>query len=202
MTYDLHGQWDYGSNFSDPGCPTGSCLRSHINLTETENALSMITKAGVPAAKVMVGVASYGRSFQMAVPGCDGPDCYFTGPLSGATPGPCTQTAGYIANAEIYNIIANDSTAVGYYDNESDSNILEYGDLNWVAYMNDTIMASRRALYQGLNFGGTVDWALDLAAFLPPVSRANTTNGTAIAPQPMSNASSCNIMTSVIPVYI
>lgn len=28
MTYDLHGQWDYGSPFSNPGCPTGNCLRS------------------------------------------------------------------------------------------------------------------------------------------------------------------------------
>lgn len=28
MTYDLHGQWDYGNTFSNPGCPTGNCLRS------------------------------------------------------------------------------------------------------------------------------------------------------------------------------
>lgn len=31
MTYDLHGQWDYGNAFSDPGCPDGNCLRSHVN---------------------------------------------------------------------------------------------------------------------------------------------------------------------------
>lgn len=29
MTYDLHGQWDYGSKWAQPGCPTGDCLRSH-----------------------------------------------------------------------------------------------------------------------------------------------------------------------------
>lgn len=51
MTYDLHGQWDYGSAFSDSGCSKGNCLRSHVNLTETLNALSMITKAGVPSTK-------------------------------------------------------------------------------------------------------------------------------------------------------
>lgn len=28
MTYDLHGQWDYGSTFSNPGCANGNCLRS------------------------------------------------------------------------------------------------------------------------------------------------------------------------------
>jgi chitinase len=29
MTYDLHGQWDYGNKYTNPGCPTGNCLRSH-----------------------------------------------------------------------------------------------------------------------------------------------------------------------------
>lgn len=35
MTYDLHGQWDYGNAFSDPGCPEGGCLRSHVSQLET-----------------------------------------------------------------------------------------------------------------------------------------------------------------------
>ncbi|KAH8703525.1 glycoside hydrolase superfamily [Talaromyces proteolyticus] len=69
-TYDLHGQWDYGNAYSDPGCPAGNCLRSHGNLTETLNALSMITKAGIPSVHVVIGVTSYGRSFQMTTEGC------------------------------------------------------------------------------------------------------------------------------------
>ncbi|KFY83394.1 hypothetical protein V500_10074, partial [Pseudogymnoascus sp. VKM F-4518 (FW-2643)] len=79
MTYDLHGQWDYGNKWTSPGCPTGNCLRSHVNLTETINALSMITKAGVASNKIVVGVTSYGRSFKMAQAGCTGPECLFTG---------------------------------------------------------------------------------------------------------------------------
>jgi len=35
MTYDLHGQWDCGTNGSQDGCPSSDCLRSHVNLTET-----------------------------------------------------------------------------------------------------------------------------------------------------------------------
>ena len=74
MTYDLHGQWDYTNKYATPGCPSydaglGNCLRSHINLTETINSLSMITKAGVPSNMVVVGVSSYGRSFQMSTEG-------------------------------------------------------------------------------------------------------------------------------------
>jgi GH18 family chitinase len=61
MTYDLHGQWDYGNKWTTPGCPSGNCLRSHVNETETKDALAMITKAGVPSGKIVVGVSSYGR---------------------------------------------------------------------------------------------------------------------------------------------
>ncbi|CAF3623624.1 unnamed protein product, partial [Fusarium graminearum] len=106
MTYDLHGQWDYGNKFANPGCDNGNCLRSHINRTETRTSLSMITKAGVPAEKVIVGIASYGRSFRMADKSCTGPDCLFTGSFeeSEAEPGQCTGTGGYISNAEINEI--------------------------------------------------------------------------------------------------
>ncbi|KAJ7244646.1 glycoside hydrolase superfamily [Mycena haematopus] len=166
MTYDLHGQWDYGSAFDDPGCPAGSCLRSHVNLTETLNALSMITKAGVDSNKLVVGVTSYGRSFQMTTAGCTGPLCTFTGPSSGAAPGPCTQTAGYISNAEINQIIANGNVQT-FHDDPSDSDILVYDTLQWVGYMNDDTKASRTQTYQALNMGGVSDWAVDLQAYLP-----------------------------------
>ncbi|GAB1316462.1 hypothetical protein MFIFM68171_06672 [Madurella fahalii] len=101
MTYDLHGQWDAGSKWSQDGCRGGNCLRSHINMTETHNALVMITKAGVPTNKIVVGVTSYGCSFKMKDRKCRGPICEFTGTsnVSHALPGPCTGTQGYISNA-------------------------------------------------------------------------------------------------------
>lgn len=57
-------------------------------------ALSMITKAGVPAKKVIVGMPYYGRSFKMSSAGCTGPMCTFTGDRnnSQAAKGPCTNT--------------------------------------------------------------------------------------------------------------
>ena len=79
MAYDLHGQWNWGSNSSQSGCPDGNCLRSHVNVTETLDALSMITKAGVPSITVVVGVASYGWSFRMVEDGCTWPECLYVG---------------------------------------------------------------------------------------------------------------------------
>ncbi|KAI1110528.1 glycoside hydrolase family 18 protein [Nemania sp. NC0429] len=166
LTYDLHGQWDYGNQWTSDGCHSGNCLRSHVNLTETKDALALITKAGVASNKVVVGVASYGRSFKMAQAGCSTPNCKFTGSprASNAAKGRCTKTAGYISNAEINDIIAH-----GHVNNrfvEADSNILVYNGTEWVAYMNDTIKASRAKVYASYNFLGTSDWAVDLQEFL------------------------------------
>ncbi len=168
MTYDLHGQWDYNNTWSDPGCPSplGNCLRSHVNLTETVNALSMITKAGVPSNKVVVGLASYGRSFQMTTPGCTGPTCTFTGPSSGAKAGRCTQTPGYISNAEINEILAGNGGARVFHDSLSDTDIVVYDSVQWVAYMNKDTKSLRTDLYQRLNMGGVSDWAVDLQEFV------------------------------------
>src|SRR3954453_24037763 len=103
--------------FSSPGCDSGSCLRSHVNLTETNYALSMVTKAGVPAKKIFVGIASYGRSFKMSKAGCKTEECQFLGDStnSPAAKGQCTKTSGYIAAAEIRAIIRKGRAGEGDY---------------------------------------------------------------------------------------
>ena len=165
MTYDLHGQWDYGNKWSQDGCSSGSCLRSHVNLTETNFALAMITKAGVPANKVAVGVSSYGRAFGMMDQKCTGDDCSFKGPDSAADVGECTQTAGILANAEIDRIISfADPGTSAWYDTDSNSNILVFNS-TWVSYMDDTTKDSRTGYYKDLGFLGTVDWTVDLQQF-------------------------------------
>jgi chitinase len=190
MTYDLHGQWDYANQYAIDGCPTGDCLRSQTNLTETLLVLSMITKAGVPSNKIAVGVTSYGRSFEMAQADCSTPGCKYTGRDSGAYPGPCTGTAGYISNAEIHAIL--DGTGrrkmpdgslqpitsySSYFDEDSNSNIAVYESTQWVGYMEDSVKADRKALFQGFNFAGIIDWAIDLQGF----------NGDTIGPGAASN---------------
>ncbi|KAF3909185.1 Endochitinase [Dactylellina cionopaga] len=172
MTYDLHGQWDYANKWASPGCPAGNCLRSHINSTETVNSLSMITKAGIPSNKVIVGVSSYGRSFKMAKAGCTGPQCTYVGPKSKAMPGRCTKTSGYIANAEIDEILRTNPSAKKLYDTASSSDIVVWNSTEWVAYMNDKTKAARAGLYKdSFNMGGVTDWAVDLQAFVtrPPL---------------------------------
>ncbi|KAJ5737097.1 uncharacterized protein N7483_002222 [Penicillium malachiteum] len=143
MTYDLHGQWDYGNAYSDDGC-------------------SGITKAGVSSSKVAVGVASYARSFEMTEAGCWTDMCTCTGPDSGVWPGPCTETAGYISNYELELVMVENPSAAQYWDNSSYTNVLVYNETQWAGYMNDTNKAVRTTLYESLNFLGISDWAVDL----------------------------------------
>jgi hypothetical protein len=95
-------------------------------------------------------------------------ECTFTGTStqSNAEEGPCTATAGYIANAEIQDIL-NDASRVNqnYVDEASNTNILVYDDIQWVGYMDDSIKSTRQTLYQDLNMGGSTNWATDLEAY-------------------------------------
>lgn len=157
MTYDLHGQWDYNIN------STGPYLLSHVNQTETIEALTMITKAGVPSNKIVMGVGSYARSFRQTDPSCYGPTCTFTGPISGATPGNCTNTPGYIGFGELQQIVDSGTVRKMYYDDASGSDILLYNTADWAAYTNiTTTLPKRYTLAQGMNLLGTGEWAVDL----------------------------------------
>ncbi|KAK1763783.1 glycoside hydrolase superfamily [Phialemonium atrogriseum] len=159
---------DYDNPWASPGCPEGNCLRSHINMTETKLALPMITKAGVPNNKIMVGLSSYGRFFKM-VDACHGPNCHFVGPLSAAKKGEYTDTAGYIANAEIFSIAESDritwsETHLANLDT-SMTDFIVYDGVKWVAFMTHLNKWFRVGMYQDWNFGGFADWAVDLQAW-------------------------------------
>ncbi|OJK01501.1 glycoside hydrolase family 18 protein [Aspergillus aculeatus ATCC 16872] len=126
-------------------------------MTETMWALSMITKAGVATKDIRVGVASYGRSVEMSTEGCY--ESWCTWDAAGAA-GSCTNTAGYISNAELDVIPDSDSTATPY--STDDTDILVYNETQWVGYMNATTRANRTNYYKTYNFGGLSEWAIDL----------------------------------------
>jgi GH18 family chitinase len=145
---DLHSQWDYGNANADDGCVGGNCLRTQVNWTETQESLAMLTKAGVPSSQIVVGVTSYGRSFQMTTPGCYGPDCTYTS--AGGAPGKCTATSGYLANAEINQIISTDSSAQVINLDDDLSSILIYDSDQWVSYMTDDQKSQRSSWSPGV----------------------------------------------------
>lgn len=144
----------------------------------------MITKAGAPSNKVIFGQPLYGRSFRMITPGCYTAECRYIGPESGAAPGPYTGTAGYISNYEIREIIANGSSSttpssyggVQEYYSEDAGNVLVYNDVQWVSWVNSSVYDNRTQWIRSLNFGGIVDWAMDLNATYPDRAVASSSS--------------------------
>jgi hypothetical protein len=91
-------------------------------------------------------------------------------------------TAGYLADAEIADIIADTWPVVEtYWDADSATNVLMYGNskdaVDWVAYENQTTRDRRLdwALLE-LNMAGTVAWAIDLENELDYVDDGNGTD--------------------------
>lgn len=62
----------------------------------------------------------------MTTAGCWTEMCTYTGPDSGALAGQCTETAGYLANAEIDAVIADNPSAEVCWDSDAFSNVLVY----------------------------------------------------------------------------
>ncbi|EGS17235.1 class V chitinase-like protein [Thermochaetoides thermophila DSM 1495] len=106
----------------------------------------------------------------MLQPGCWGPDCFFNGNRinTNAKKGKCTATSGYIADAEVAEILQDPKRVVrSFVDKDSDSDILVYDTNQWVGYMSNTTKHARAALYASWGLGGTTDWATDLQKFNP-----------------------------------
>ncbi|KAJ5953696.1 glycoside hydrolase [Penicillium verhagenii] len=152
MTYDLHGTWDEESTWADNGCTAGDCLFSHANITETEWALAMLTKTLIATNQIMVEVASYGCSFEISEEGCYDSSCTWTG---AGRAGECTNTAGYISNAEINQILLTNENSQAYTDGNT----------------------TRTTWYKGYNFGGTAEWAVDLEEFVDKDESSSDSSG-------------------------
>ncbi|RYO77504.1 hypothetical protein DL766_004935 [Monosporascus sp. MC13-8B] len=139
IVLDAHNQ------YFQEGCDTGNCLRSQVNLTKTRQALAMITKAGVPGNKTVVGVTGYGRS------------------------------AGYIADAKINEIMRGGSgakrqsrVATHFLDPGNNSDILVYDNNQWVKYITENTKRICLTLYANLGMAGITDWASNLQEFHNP----------------------------------
>jgi chitinase len=106
----------------------------------------------------------------MAEKGCTGPTCLYqvARNKSPAKEGRSTKTPGYLADAEILQAIdeaesgRTDGAYSFFHDSDSDSDILVYEDVEWVAYMSAETKRRRINRYKSLNFGGVSDWAVDL----------------------------------------
>ncbi|OBT95257.1 hypothetical protein VE01_07622 [Pseudogymnoascus verrucosus] len=151
MSYDIHGVLDSSNRFSGP------FARPHANLTEIDESLSLLWRAGLSAGNVVLGLGWYGRSFKLADPSCTTPGCRFS---EGATAGDCTGAPGVLSNAEIDRIIEKyDLTPT--YDDKAAVNWIVWNSDQWVSYDNARSFKRKIDYANNLGLGGTMIWAID-----------------------------------------
>ncbi|KAF7165321.1 hypothetical protein CNMCM5623_009526 [Aspergillus felis] len=178
MSYDLHGTWDMGSEW------TGAYLNAHTNLTEITTALDLLWRNNIKPSKVNMGMAFYGRSFTLASSSCTEPGCPY---LSAGDAGDCSNTAGILFNSEIEAIISDNNLTPTLYTDAAVKVINWNGD-QWVSYDDEDTWKLKAELAKSQCLGGVLVWSVDnddsshafsqgLAAALGNEINLNTTTG-------------------------
>ncbi|RYC80920.1 hypothetical protein BFJ63_vAg16188 [Fusarium oxysporum f. sp. narcissi] len=96
MSYDLHGAWDQGKNYTQP------FLNVHSNLTEIDLALDLLWRNNIQSDKVVLGMGFYGRAFSVQSGTCTKPGCLFKAAGKASN---CSREKGILLNSEIITTI-------------------------------------------------------------------------------------------------
>ncbi|RLV93540.1 hypothetical protein JA1_002248 [Spathaspora sp. JA1] len=154
MNYDYYGQWDYGKQ--GIGC--------HADKRNTTEAIKMIVKSGINTKKLYGGVANYARTYKLQNTGCTTFGCPFTGPESGASAGPITNSPSVM--------LENELKATGPYkrwtDTDSWCDVLTYnGGTEWAAWMKEGKRNELETWYKDIGLGGSALWSVNYYNEIP-----------------------------------
>ncbi|KAG9485372.1 acidic mammalian chitinase-like [Eleutherodactylus coqui] len=158
MTYDFHGGWDTQSGHNSPLCQ-GSKDYGDLVYFNIQFAMNYWKDNGVPAAKLLIGFPTYGRTFRNPNPN----SCDVGIPVSGAgSAGPYTREAGFWAYYEICTWLK--GTTVKWIEDQR----VPYAckDNEWVGFDNQQSYECKVKFLKESGFGGAMVWAIDLDDFL------------------------------------
>lgn len=151
MSYDLHGSWDSLGNWIGPH------VYAHTNMTEIKSALQLLWRNNVPAEKVNLGLAFYGRSYTLEDPECDTPGCVFTDP---GRPYRCGTQGGYLPYKDIAEIRkAKDAHEV--HDEETGAMYMTYDHDQWVSFDTPETLKAKVDYANEIGLRGIFIWAID-----------------------------------------
>ncbi|KAL8597655.1 hypothetical protein ACOMHN_031590 [Nucella lapillus] len=158
MTYDLHGSWEKQTGHSSPlyGRSGESQEESVLNV---DFAASYWVQKGAEAAKITVGMASYGRSFTLS-----SASNYKVGdPASGSgQPGALTGTKGFLAYYEVCDMIK----AGGQVEEIPEQMVpFVHQGTQWVGYESPDSLRLKVRYVKKKEYGGAMVWTLALDDF-------------------------------------
>ncbi|KAJ5553988.1 glycoside hydrolase [Penicillium frequentans] len=149
MSYDLHGKWDLGNQW------TGEYLDAHTNLTEIDKAMELLWRNKIDSSKVVLGLAFYARAYTLAEPSCVEPGCMFA---SGADQGNCSREIGILLNNEIDDIVAQNSLKPTLFEDAA-VEVLHWED-QWLSYDDEKTLEMKADYARESCLGGVMVWAV------------------------------------------
>jgi chitinase len=150
MAYDLHGSWD-----SNVG-PHTALYNGYDDIC-IDYAVQFYLDANVPTRKLILGLAAYGRTWELANTGEAA--SYGTAGNGAGSAGVCTQEEGFLSSFEVTYMIDNGAVAV---EDESTDTFFAYNDDMFVTYDTVDTHATKIDYMCDNNFGGAFIWAMDL----------------------------------------
>jgi len=154
MSYDFHGDWDGKTGFNTPMTDSSG---AQFSVTQSvQNYLN----AGVPPSKLVVGMATYGRSFALSSASC----AVGTVANSGGAQS-CTNTPGTLAYYEAASYLKLPGTQ-SLFDATTQSTYACNLDTNmWISYDDVKSLSYKMALVNKLGLAGGMVWTLDFDDF-------------------------------------
>ncbi|XP_018529976.1 acidic mammalian chitinase [Lates calcarifer] len=154
MTYDLHGAWDPFTGHNSP--LYGSSFDQGDNIYfNVDFAMKYWRDQGAPLEKLIVGFATYGRTFRTSGNGVGAPA---SGPASA---GPYTREAGFWSYYEICTFLQGSS--VNWIDEQKVPYATKGNE--WVGFDNRQSFEIKAQYLKDNKFGGAFVWCLDLDDF-------------------------------------
>lgn len=114
---------------------------------------------GTPKSKIIVGLATYGRSFTLANPSQNGMNAATSG---GGKAGEYTREAGFLAYYEVCDMLKQGASY--YWDDEQAVPYAVHGD-QWVGFDDELSIRNKVKWLIDNDYGGAMVWALDMDDF-------------------------------------
>uniref|UniRef100_A0A3B4VLY2 chitinase n=1 Tax=Seriola dumerili TaxID=41447 RepID=A0A3B4VLY2_SERDU len=156
MTFDLHGTWDRVTGHHSPLNQRSQDTGGRIYLN-TAFAMQYWRDQGVPAEKLILGFAAYGRTFTLSFQSSE-----IGAPISGAgNAGRYTKEAGFWSYYEV--CLNLEGKTVQWIADQK----VPYGTTGnqWVGFDNKDSINAKVSYLTENNFGGVFVWSLDLDDF-------------------------------------
>ncbi|UYV64527.1 Cht7 [Cordylochernes scorpioides] len=158
MSYDFHGKWESQTGHNSPLYPPANETNWRKQLC-VDFGVKLWERLGAPKDKIVVGMATYGRSFTLANKEAPG---YNVASRGGGKAGEYTREEGFLAYYEICEMLKKGARYVW-----DDVQKVPYAHLDdqWVGFDDERSLRIKSRWVMENDYGGAMIWTVDMDDF-------------------------------------